>query len=62
LLIIERDGKVLQQKVNEVMEKIECWWQNNNLMINTEKTVAMTYHTTQNKSAMRPKITYRSKE
>jgi hypothetical protein len=44
------------------MEKIECWLQNNNLMINTEKTVAMSYHTTQNKSAMRPKITYRSKE
>ena len=31
-------------------------------MINTEKTSAMSYHTTQNKDPMRPKITYKNKE
>jgi hypothetical protein len=62
LLIIERDEKVLQQKVNEMMKKLECWLQNNNLMINIEKTIAMSYHTMQNKFSMRPKITYNSKE
>jgi hypothetical protein len=62
LLIIERDEKVLQQKVNEVMKKLECWLQNNNLMINIEKTIAMSYHTPQNKFSFRHKITYKSKE
>jgi len=60
LLIIERDEKVLQHKVNVVMKKLECWFQNNNLMINIEKTIAMSYHTTQNKFPIRPKIAYKN--
>jgi hypothetical protein len=31
-------------------------------MISTEKTTAMSYHTTQNKVPMRPKITYKNKK
>ena len=61
LLIIERDEKVLQHKVNEVMKKLEYWFQNNNLMINIEKTIAMSYCTMQNRFPMRPKITYKNK-
>ena len=60
LLIIERDGNVLRHKVNEVMNKLEYWIQKNNLMINTGKTVAMSYHTKQSRFPMRPKITYRN--
>jgi len=62
LLIIERDSNVLQHKVNEVMKKLEYWFQNNNLMINIEKTIAMSYHTTQNKFPMRPKISFKNKD
>jgi len=62
LLIIERDEKVLQHKVNEMMKKLEYWLQNYNLMINIEKTTAMTYRATQNKFPMRPKITYKNKD
>ena len=62
LLIIERDEKVLQHKINEVMKKLEYWFQNNNLMINIEKTIAMSYRTTQNKFLRRPKITYKNKD
>jgi hypothetical protein len=46
-VIIERDGNVIQQKVNEVMKKLEHWFQNNNLMTNIGKTVAMLYRAKQ---------------
>ena len=38
LLIIKIDENFLQHKVNEVMKKLEYWFQKNNLMINTGKT------------------------
>jgi hypothetical protein len=46
LLIIERDEN---EKVNEVMKKLEYWFQKNNFMINIGKTVTMSYHTKQSK-------------
>jgi len=45
LLIIERAENVSRDLVNEVMKKLEYWFQNNNLMINVGKTVAMSFHT-----------------
>jgi len=57
---IKRDEKVLQHKVNEVMNKLEFWFQKINLKINIGKTVAMSYHTEQRRFPMRPKITYRN--
>ena len=42
------------------MKKLEFWFQKNNLMTNTGKTVAMSYHTEQSRFRMRPKITYRN--
>jgi hypothetical protein len=41
LLIVERDESVLQHKVNDVVKKLEYWFQKNNLTINIGKTVAM---------------------
>jgi hypothetical protein len=61
LLIINRDEKELQHKVNKVMKKLEYWFQNNNLMINIEKTIAISYRIMQNTFPARPKITYKSK-
>jgi len=43
LLTNEREENVLQHKVNEVMKKLEYWYQNNNLMINIRKTIALSY-------------------
>ena len=59
-VIIKKDEKVLQHKVNEVMKKLEYWLQKNNLMINTGKTVGMSYHTKQSRFPLRPKIAYRN--
>jgi len=42
------------------MKKLEFWFQKHNLMINTGKRVAMSYHTKQSRIPIRPKITYRN--
>ena len=42
------------------MKKLEYWFQNNNLMINVGKTVAMSFHTKQNRFPIRPRITFRN--
>ena len=60
LLLTGRDEKELQHKVNEVMKKLENWFQENNLMINIEKTIAMSYHTVQNRFPVKPQIIYKS--
>jgi len=42
------------------MNKLEYWFQNNNLVIKIGKTLAMSYHTKQSRFLMRTKITYRN--
>jgi hypothetical protein len=42
------------------MKKFEYWFQENNLMINVGKTVAMSFHMRQNRLLVRPKITFRN--
>jgi hypothetical protein len=44
------------------MKKLEYRFQKNNLMINIQNTVAMSYHIMQNKFSVRSEITYKSKE
>jgi len=42
------------------MKKLEYWFQINSLMINVGKTVAMSFHTKQNRFPKRPRITFRN--
>ena len=60
LSIIARDENVLQHKVNEVIKKLEYWFQKKNLMINVGKTLAMSFHSKQNRFSIQPKITFRN--
>jgi hypothetical protein len=60
LLINERDENILQCKVNEVMKKLEYWFQKNNILINAGKTVEMSFHTKMDRFSLRPKITFRN--
>ena len=62
LLLIGKDEKDLQHKVNVVMEKMEKWFQINNLMINIEKTIAMSFHTVQSRIPVKPQIMYNGRE
>jgi hypothetical protein len=44
LLITRRDKFEHQYKIINVMKELEIWFHKNNLTINTEKTIAMSYH------------------
>lgn len=62
LLLIGKNEKELQHKVKVAMEKMEKWFHINNLMINIEKTVAMTYRTVQKNTPVKPQIMYNGRE
>jgi hypothetical protein len=44
------------------MREIETWFQKNNLIINTEKTVAMSFHSKQMRFPLRPKVIFKNLE
>ena len=44
-LIQAEDGKVLEQKINSTMEVLYNWFVTNGLVINTEKSIALSFHT-----------------
>jgi hypothetical protein len=41
---MDKDMDALQHKLNRVMKQLHIWSQNNNLLINTEKTTAILFH------------------
>jgi hypothetical protein len=58
LLVTERDESALQPKIKIVIMELESWSYKNNLLINTEKTIALSFHTTQNRNSLKPKVTF----
>jgi hypothetical protein len=60
LLIPGKDEFDLQYKIINIMKELEIWFQNNNLIINTEKTFAMSFHSKQLRVPLRPKIVFKN--
>ena len=52
LLVTEKDESALQHKVKNVIMELESWFYKNNLFINTEKTIAVSFHTKQNQNPL----------
>lgn len=50
LLTIKKYESALPHKIKNVMNKFETWFHKNNIIINTEKTIAISFHTTQKTS------------
>jgi hypothetical protein len=48
-LVTDIDKENLQAKLSSVMKQLEAWFLNNDLIINTTKTVAMSFHLCQSK-------------
>jgi hypothetical protein len=46
ILVSDEDKNNLQYKLNNVMTEIQTWFTLNNLVVNTGKTLAMSFHTT----------------
>jgi hypothetical protein len=62
LLITGEDECFLQQKITEVMHDVETWFQKNNPIINTEKTIAMSFHSRQMRLPLRSKVIFKHLE
>jgi hypothetical protein len=41
------------------MKELDTWFHKNNLMMNTEETIAMHFHTKQNRLPVRPQVTFK---
>jgi hypothetical protein len=60
LLITGKDESDLQYKIINVMKQLEIWFQKNNLIINIEKTAAMSFHSKHTRFSLRPQITFKN--
>jgi len=62
VLIVDRSQEVLQSKLSSVMEQLEIWFCNNDLVINITKTVAMSFHLSHSKPTFKPHILLQNKD
>jgi hypothetical protein len=60
LLVTGKDESDCQYKTKNLMEDLEIWFYKNNLMINTGKTIAMSFHTKQKRYPLRPQVTFKN--
>jgi hypothetical protein len=47
---------MLNDIIKEVMQQLSSWFRLNKLVINPDKTIAMSFHAWENKSNLTPKI------
>jgi hypothetical protein len=60
LLTAGKDECFLQQKLTKVMHDVETWFEKNNLIINTQKTIAMSFHSKQMRLPLSPKVIFKN--
>jgi hypothetical protein len=58
ILVMAEDGKALQHQINKAMEELHSWFYTNNLRINAEKTISISFHTRQKKAQLKPQIKF----
>jgi hypothetical protein len=56
ILVTDNDKENLQAKLSSVMKQLEVWFLNNDLIVDTTKTVAMSFHLCQSKPPYKPNI------
>jgi hypothetical protein len=57
VLISDSDERLLQIKIDRVVAELETWFNRNDLVINTGKTVAMSFHNRQTRFPVKPLFT-----
>jgi hypothetical protein len=62
ILIQAEDGKVLEHKIISTMEVLYNWFDTNGLVKNTEKSIALSFHTWQNKIPLKPRIMFNNRD
>jgi hypothetical protein len=58
ILVTAEKGQSLQQNIDKVMAELQGWFSANSLILNTEKTTAMLFHSRQERGLMQPQIKF----
>jgi hypothetical protein len=56
ILLTCKDEEALQAQLSPVKKQLEVWFLNNDLIVNTTKTAAMSFHLHQSKPHYKPGI------
>ena len=62
ILVTGKDEDDIQAQLSSVTKQLEVWFFNNDLIVNTTKTVAMTFHLCQSKPPYKPCIVIQNTE
>ena len=62
VLVTDENINNLRYKLNNVMTDLQTWFTLNNLIVSTEKTLAMSFHTLQNKKSVTPQVTFAGRD
>jgi len=58
ILVSEANMNNFQYKLNSVMNELQTWFTLNSLVVNVEKTLAVSFHTAQNKRPVSPHVIF----
>jgi hypothetical protein len=62
MLVTRENINNLQYKMNNVMNELQTWFRLNNLIVNAEKTLALSFHVMQNKNPPLPHIIFEGRD
>ena len=62
ILIADKEEEVLQCKIKFVMQQLWLWFCKNDLIVNVDKTCAISFHSHQNRYPSRPRIIFNNDE
>jgi len=62
ILVNGKDKEALQAKLSSVMKQLEVWFLKNDLIVNTTKTLAMSFNLCQSKPPYKPYILLQNTE
>jgi hypothetical protein len=62
ILVSEENINNLQYKLNSGMNKLQTWFTLNSLVVNVEKTLAVSFHTMQNKKPVLPHFIFEGRD
>jgi hypothetical protein len=62
ILATAENGQILQQKINRVMNDLHSWFYTNGLVINTDKTIAMSFYTGKKRDPVKPQVKFDNRD
>jgi hypothetical protein len=62
ILVSRENLNTVQHTLNNVMQELQTWFTLNSLVVNVEKTLPVSFHTTQNKKPVLPHVIFEGRD